>query len=797
MAVTIQINGEVKDFISKVKTVQKETKDLNEFLNKTAIVSSVGFGVAVAGIAKATQAFKQAKLPMIELENSMKNQRVYSKELFDSYNEQAKSISDLVGADKNALKSGMAHIQTMIGQKAITKELTMAIVDFAAANKKDLKTAFEEVGTALGTTSGNLDKYNIKFHEGNTIQERTAIFLDAANSKYKGQAQAISEALGPQEKFNQNNKELLEAMGGEFEAIFDGAMGVIANFTGKIKESEAAVRLLSSVAIGLAGAFAIGAVVTGAIKAIVLFQGAVAALGITVGVATGGITLLTGALAALGYMAITSSKQVDTLESLTKKLADAKKLLSDYEARDPNRVFYANQIEGTKRLIKGYEDQIAKIKEVQETEKKLADTKVDTAKKEKQIYEMGKARDEQKKAREKELQELRKAEGEYVKHLAKLRSDLIEEYRMFGSTELQVLEDQYAKKIKLAENDAVLREKIERDLQQKKFQLEKENNDKLIELRKAQAEYEAELVSKRDSNMNRGASSPLSSLANLNNEDEKDRRQVATGAMAGIGNAVANGAEGAKALVVEGAGMAIDAMIPGLGSAMKPLLGALTEGPEATKAFVKEFIDAVPLLVEGLLESIPVLIEEFANGLPVIIDKLIEKIPDIVTALVQALPKVISALVQAGPKLVQSIIQNIPMLISEFIRGLVNGAGYFVKALIDSINPFSSSGPLSFLGFAEGGQGIKQTPSGFPDDKFPAMLTSGELVVRPDLTNKLEDALDEGTLGESNQDQSSLLSAILDELRKPVAVVDAEIEMGMDKMARVMLTLSRLSARMS
>ena len=135
MAVTIQINGEVKNFVDKIKTIKKETKDLNELLNKAALASTVGFGLATAGVIKATQAFKQAKLPMIELENSMKNQKIFSKELFDSYNDQAKSISELVNADQSALKSGMAYMQTMIGQKEITKELTMAVVDFAAANK--------------------------------------------------------------------------------------------------------------------------------------------------------------------------------------------------------------------------------------------------------------------------------------------------------------------------------------------------------------------------------------------------------------------------------------------------------------------------------------------------------------------------------------------------------------------------------------------------------------------------------------------------------------------------------------
>lgn len=766
MAVTIVINGDVKNFVNKLKEVKKETKDVNEFLSKLAVGTVAGFGLATAGIVKATQAFKQAKLPMLELETSMKNQGIYSKQLFDSYTQQAKAIGALVNADESVLKSGLANLQSMIGQKKITEELTMAIVDFAAANKKDLNEAFKEVGEAIGTTKGNLDKYNISFHEGNTIQERMAIFLEASNNKYKGQAKAISDVLGPQAEFNKNNKELITLMGENFEPIFDGAIKTLASFTGMIKDSEGAVLALSSVAIGLTSALAIGAVVVVATKAIIAFEAAVLALGLTVGVATGGLTLLTGAIAAIGYVALTSGKKVDDLESLTRKLADTQKELASYERRDPNRLVYAGEINSAKQRIKSYESQIQKLKEIKDQEEKLTDTQKKQGAVSKSLYETGKLRDEQRKKREKELEELRKAEDEYTKHLLKLRNDLIEEYRTFGMTELQILEDQYAKKIKLAENDAELRSKIESDFQTKKFQLERDNNDKLVELRKAQADYEESLIAKREANLAKGSGAPLTSLANLDKEDPENRGQVATGAVAGALNNVSQGASGAKALVVEGAGMAVDAMIPGLGSALKPLLGALTDGPEATKAFVKEFIDAVPLLIEGLIESIPVLIEELANGIPVIIDKLIEKVPDIVSALVQALPSVITALVSVGPKLMSSIIQNIPMLINEFIRGLINGAGQFVNALINSINPFSDDGPLGFLGFAEGGQGIKKVPSGFPNDRFPAMLTSGEFVVRNDLTEKLEDALDDGGIGnEVSGAEINILSQILDELK--------------------------------
>ena len=192
---------------------------------------------------------------------------------------------------------------------------------------------------------------------------------------------------------------------------------------------------------------------------------------------------------------------------------------------------------------------------------------------------------------------------------------------------------------------------------------------------------------------------------------------------------VANGKEGARNLIVEGAATGIDSFLPGAGQALKPLIGALSQGPEATKAFVKEFAEGVPEIIGALVEAIPVFVEELSNQVPVIVDKLLQKVPDIIGAIVRATPKIIAAQVQEAPKVIMAMVENVPNLIQSFIDGLINGAGDFVQALIDAVNPFSSDGAVGgffsdvgdFLGFAEGGQAsVKRVPSGFAGDRFPA-----------------------------------------------------------------------------
>ena len=81
----------------------------------------------------------------------------------------------------------------------------------------------------------------------------------------------------------------------------------------------------------------------------------------------------------------------------------------------------------------------------------------------------------------------------------------------------------------------------------------------------------------------------------------------------------------------------------------------------------------------------------------------------------------------------------------------------------------------SFLGFAEGGY----VPGGFPNDTFPARLTSGEFVIDNSLTDRLENYLNSQDKGGSSQ---------------PVKIV---LQVGEKQLADVMLNINRQGFRLS
>lgn len=98
------------------------------------------------------------------------------------------------------------------------------------------------------------------------------------------------------------------------------------------------------------------------------------------------------------------------------------------------------------------------------------------------------------------------------------------------------------------------------------------------------------------------------------------------------------------------------------------------------------------------------------------------------------------------------------------------------------------------VGFAEGGI----VPSGFPNDSFPARLTSGERIIRPDdsatLTSMLQ-AFEGGSLGGGGNDvMTALLARILAAVENPMTVVSS-VDFKGQTLANIMLQLSRQNAR--
>lgn len=99
---------------------------------------------------------------------------------------------------------------------------------------------------------------------------------------------------------------------------------------------------------------------------------------------------------------------------------------------------------------------------------------------------------------------------------------------------------------------------------------------------------------------------------------------------------------------------------------------------------------------------------------------------------------------------------------------------------------------LSAPGLQNGGV----IPSGFANDTFPARLSSGELVVPRDLTQRLEASIEREESGVSTDANTSLLNKILNELKKP-QMVATKVQIDGTNLADVILELNRNNERLA
>lgn len=812
-SVVIKISGDIKDFTDKLDAIQKKTADFNKAINVSGVAAGATFALVTAGAIKAVSAFKDSIKPAAELQNILKNQGIYSVKLVEEYGNIAKELKKITGIDDELITSGQAVIQRFAGQTKVTKEFTQAILDFSAATGVDTVTAFNLVGKSIGTSTNALAKYGIEISSNLTVQEKMAVFLAQSNAKFRDQAKVLNETAGPLARITNAFGNVQEKIGEKLAPTIDGIAGALENLADKASESDTLGTVISSIGLAIGGLAGSGVILASAAKGIVAVAEAANVLKISatalVGL-TGAIGLAVGGLIALKiyFDKLDKDSKATGIEDAQKRIIKNQERID--QLRKDQGIGGANQsfINGLEATNKALEKQIGHFKSLEKVDAQKK-AQVETDKKALAgAIALNLEADKRKKLEDEKLAAIEKEK--------QARLSLAESLVDAGKTEMEALEDLRDRRIAIASGDKNLLILIEKDFHTKKVELEKKSDEAIRDLREAQFEYEKKLIQEREALIAKASGAPLQGFLDAQKETDPEKRKTGNlAAGAGVLNQVSNGREGAKGLVVEGGAMAIDAFAPRIGQALKPLLGSLAEGPEATKAFVKEFTDAIPDLIQGLIEAIPVLIEELANQLPVVIDRLVEKAPDIISALVKAAPKVIEALVLLSPRIMLSMIEAVPTLISSFIDGLIQGAGDFINALIDGINPLSSEGGGiggtlnkvgnavggavkdvgEFLGFAEGGSAsVKRVPSGFSGDRFPAFLSSDELVVKPDVARDLESFL--GNQGGGSSYDASLLNKILKAVSAPIKI-DSNVELNNKAFANIVLNLSRSNQRLA
>lgn len=734
--------------------LRKAKKDTEEFID----VSSIGMkkplasfnnlaGAVTVGVAAITgviftitefvSAAIEAEESVSNLNLALKQSGIFSEDASQKFQDLASSIQETTVYSDDQILAMTSLLQTIgnFTEKGLEKA-TKASVELASAFKMDLNQAAQLVGKAANGNTVALNKLGIEFKKGKTDAETFSNVLEAL-SKFQGDSAEKAKTLGG------SVKSLKNAFGELFETISIGTSkgtnlsGIITSIKNATNEVNKSAK--EGFFSGLAST----------IDEFILK--APAKLGVAIGNSIReAIGLAVKDIGNVNAKIIVNEKNISNQSKLVKDILDVSNFLPKASGVMLSDIAKASN----------------------ETQKLLLDTKA----RQSELFA----------ANEKERQAARK------EMLA-----LADQVKSAGKTQEQAIADETT--ARLAQIEALYKRGAFKDFQEYtnlRLQVEADYQDKIADLDKKRLDESFKIQKE--------------------NEEKLAKQREALYKNLSLGINVLKGEEGAKNILSQGAGLAADAFLgPGAGQVVGPLVAELSKGPEAMRQSIKEFASALPMLIENIIQAIPAVIDEIAIQSPKIIEKMIERLlqPSFWAQLGSNLLKAMSSSALQIPK---TILAAIPNFFEEFGKGLIdaiaNGLANALKDLIKNVGGvfgdvggifgdvlggvggFASSvvGSVGdFFGFASGGE----IPKGFPNDNFPARLTSGEVVIDRSTVDKLNSFLDNGSTAQDSSVTDALLVQILDKLSQPMQVATSATVNG-KAFADIILNLNRSNSRL-
>lgn len=235
----------------KIKTTGEEALDkAKKNFEKFAEVAATSMAALGAILTKSIADFREQEQATNRLTQAMINNGIYTKQLKDDYVSQASALQKLTLFGDEQIIAAQAAVQQQIGQVKVTKELTMAILDFAQAQGVDAASAAELVGKSIGTGTNALARYGIEVNTAASSAEKMSQVLTGLNSKFGGQAQAATQGLGA-------FKQLENAVSDLFEVIGERVAPVLSLFANQLKSIAEDTGQTTGAIDALVGAFQI------------------------------------------------------------------------------------------------------------------------------------------------------------------------------------------------------------------------------------------------------------------------------------------------------------------------------------------------------------------------------------------------------------------------------------------------------------------------------------------------------------------------------------------------------------
>lgn len=198
----------------KVKTAGEEAlSKVSDGLKKIGEIGTVAFGAIVAIGTKAIAAYSEQEAATNSLTRAMVTSGTYSKSLRDAYLDQASALQKVTTFGDEAITQAQATFIQQSKGIQLTKEQTLAILDFAQANKMDLNSAFSLVGRSVGTNLNALSRYGVEVNTTASSSEKLSQIMNGLNSKFGGQATAAAQGLGVIKQLENAYGDLFEVLG--------------------------------------------------------------------------------------------------------------------------------------------------------------------------------------------------------------------------------------------------------------------------------------------------------------------------------------------------------------------------------------------------------------------------------------------------------------------------------------------------------------------------------------------------------------------------------------------------------
>ncbi len=312
----IKINADAKNAQKAYDDLRKETSDLEDQLNKMALVSGAAFAAFTAEIYFSVKAFEDGRQSVVQLNTALQNQGIFTKELTADYRSYAEAVKEATGIDDDTVTKAQAVAQSYLGQTKITKELTFAIADLGASMGGDLNAAAEKIGRTIGTNTNAFARQGLVMDETATRSERLATVLTFVQTKAGGLAEEFNKANGYSRALTTAFDDLQKAIGEKFAPIFSAGRKLAVDFFDAISKNPILVDLAVSLIAAGAAVSGLALAIALAVPALLALSAAASAFGLSLGIALGGIPIVIGAaIAAVTFLALNWEKSMAYIKS--------------------------------------------------------------------------------------------------------------------------------------------------------------------------------------------------------------------------------------------------------------------------------------------------------------------------------------------------------------------------------------------------------------------------------------------------------------------------------------------------